>query len=122
MPDSPSFDPLAAWRDLVAQWEKSVNSVANQNMTSDQFSGSMNTMLNVMVRAQESMGEVMAKYLGTLNLPSRNDLLTLGEQLGAIEEKLGQIAEILERRKSRARAKPAMAMPPRTKRPPSEPT
>jgi hypothetical protein len=139
MPDK-AADPLALWRDMVSQWEKSVNSLANASMQSDQFSGSMNQMMKVLLQAQTTVGDVMVKYLATLNLPSRADLLSLGEQLGSIESQLSRIANILERQASATAAANAITTansggsagtngasasptarrrPPRTKRPPS---
>jgi hypothetical protein len=115
MPDRASADPLAVWRNMVSQWEKSVNEVANKNMATDQFSGSMNQVMNASLQAQAALGEVMAKYLAGLNLPSRADLLALGEQLGAIESRLATIAVLLERNGA---VEPAVKTPKRTKRPP----
>jgi hypothetical protein len=117
MPDNAPVDPFAAWRDIVSQWEKSVNSLANREMASDQFSGSMNQMMNVMLRAQQSVGDAMIKYLAALNLPSRADLIALGEQLGSIESQLSRIAVAIERQAQPA-APPPRPSPPRTKRPP----
>jgi len=135
MPDNAPVDPFAAWRDIVSQWEKSVNSLANREMASDQFSGSMNQMMNVMLRAQQSVGDAMIKYLAALNLPSRADLVALGEQLGSIESQLSRIAVAIERQAAQSAAaqpaaspssspppmSPARRSPPRTKRPPPPP-
>jgi hypothetical protein len=144
MPDNAPVDPFAAWRDIVSQWEKSVNALANREMASDQFSGSMNQMMNVMLRAQQSVGDAMIKYLAALNLPSRADLIALGEQLGSIESQLSRIAVAIELQAQAAAPPPAAAppaaapsnaapprtspprspartSPPRTKRPPAPP-
>lgn len=140
MPDNAPVDPFAAWRDIVSQWEKSVNSLANREMASDQFSGSMNQMMNVMLRAQQSVGDAMIKYLAALNLPSRADLIALGEQLGSIESQLSRIAVAIERQAAQPAApqpaapqpaaspsmspppaSPGRRTPPRTKRPPPPP-
>jgi polyhydroxyalkanoic acid synthase PhaR subunit len=134
MAEKPS-DPLGVWRDLLSQWETSANAIANKAMATDQFSGSMNQVMNVTLQAQQQLGEIMARYLATLNLPSRTDLASLGEQLAAIEARLGQIAGILERQAAAqgttrrrpgartpqaAKAPAPIPMPPRTKRPPPE--
>jgi polyhydroxyalkanoic acid synthase PhaR subunit len=116
MPDRAAADPLALWRSMVSQWEKNVNDVANKNMGTEQFSGSMNSVMNASLQAQAALGDVMAKYLAALNLPSRADVLALGEQLGAIESRLATIAVLLEQRDGAA--EPAVKTPKRTKRPP----
>ena len=122
MPEKPPSDPFSIWRDLVSQWEKSVNSAANESMASDQFSSSMNKALGASVQAQQLMSEAMSRYLATLNLPSREDVIGIGERLQSIEAHLSRVVELLEafpRRKRRWRAaSQAAPMPPRTKRPP----
>jgi hypothetical protein len=125
MADKGAPDPLAPWRELLSQWEKSANTLANRGMATDGFSGSMNQAMNVLLQGQQHLGEAMVKYLAALNLPSRADLLTLGEQLGAIEAQLASIARILERQNAAAAPAPppapAVELPPRTKRPPRTP-
>ena len=117
-------DPLAPWRDLVSQWEKGVNTLANSAMASDQFSGTVNTAMGLSLRMQQKMGEMMATYLTTLNLPSKADITAMTERLAAIEARLEQITTIAEtavRAMPAAPAAPAAAapMPPRTKKPPA---
>jgi hypothetical protein len=118
--EKPPSDPLSVWRELVSQWEKSVNSVANESMGSDQFSSSMNKALGASAQAQHLMTEAMSRYLATLNLPSREDVINIGERLQSIEAHLTRVVELLEafpksRRRRLVRAAPSM--PPRTKRP-----
>ncbi len=124
MADGP-YDPLGPWRDLVAQWEKGINSLANTTMASDQFSGSVNSAMNLTLRMQQKMTEVMATYLTTLNLPSKADITAVGDRLASIEARLDRIATLAERV---VLAMPdtdvrTVAMPPRTKQPtaPAEP-
>ncbi len=112
-------DPLAPWRDLVTQWEKGINSLANTTMASDQFSGTVNTAMGVSLRMQQKMGELMATYLTTLNLPSKADITAVSERLASIEARLDQIATLAD---TAVRSMPGAqthvaAMPPRTKKP-----
>lgn len=118
-------DPLAPWRDLVSQWEKGINTLANSAMASDQFSGTVNTAMGLSLRMQQKMGEMMATYLTTLNLPSKADITAMTERLAAIEARLDRIASLAE---DAVRAMPAAnasaakrtaPMPPRTKKPPA---
>lgn len=116
-------DPLAPWRDLVSQWEKGINTLANTTMASDQFSGTVNTAMNLSLLMQQKMGELMATYLTTLNLPSKADITALGERLASIEARLDQIATLAEIAvRTMPEAKKNVApMPPRTKKPVSKP-
>lgn len=119
-----SSDPLAPWRDLVNQWEKGMNALANTTMGSEQFSGGVNTAMNLSLRMQQKMGEVMATYLTTLNLPSKTDITAVSERLASIEARLDQIvslAEIAVRGMTPVAAPIDEATPPRTKKPPTAP-
>jgi hypothetical protein len=124
MAEAPSKDPAAVWRDLVSQWEKNVNALANQTMASDEFSGTTNQAMNLALKMQQATGSAMATYLATLNLPSRADITALGERLQTIENQLSRIAVALEAnpsvKRGRRRRSPAKSgRPPRTKQPPS---
>jgi len=77
------------------------------------------------LKVQQAMGSAMATYLATLNLPSRADIIALGERLQAMETYLSRIALALEETRPVASGKrPATKIarrnrPPRTKRPPT---
>jgi hypothetical protein len=116
-----SKDPAAAWQDLVAQWEKNLNALANRTMGSDEFSRSINQAMSLSAGMQTSLGELMGRYLASLNLPSRAEMTSIGERLQAIEERLERIHALLQRSAGvpESDAPPASAKPPRTKRPPS---
>jgi len=121
-------DPLAPWRDLVNQWEKAINTLANTintlantTMGSDQFSGSVNTAMNLSLRMQQKMSEAMATYLTTLNLPSKADITAVSERLASIEARLDQIASLAETavRAMATTTDRVDVSPPRTKKPPN---
>ena len=113
-------NPAAAWQDLVAQWEKSLNEMANRTMGSDEFVKSMHQAVNLSAGMQSSLGEVMGRYLASLNLPSRAEMIDFGERLHAIEERLDRVLALLQSRPGTAGPGGAAASvkPPRTKRPP----
>ena len=114
-------DPLAPWRDLVNQWEKGMNTLANTTMGSEQFSGGVNTAMNLSLRMQQKMGEVMATYLTTLNLPSKADITAVSERLASIEARLDHIASLAETviRGRATTTERVEVTPPRTKKPPT---
>ena len=130
-----SLDPMAMWRELTAQWEKSTNEFANEAMASDPFRQGMHGGMNASLTAQKALGELMARYLTMLNLPTRADLQVLGEQLQRIDDHLARIARAVEggpassvaappgprRTRQPPKAAPAAppATPPRTRKPPA---
>ena len=91
-----SLDPMAMWRELTAQWEKSTNEFANETMASDPFRQGMHGGMNASLTAQKAVGDLMARYLTLLNLPTRADIQALGEQLQHIDDHLGRIARAVE--------------------------
>ena len=60
---------------------------------------------------QKALGEAMAKYFAALNLPSREDIVALGERLGAVERELHRLSAAL------APAPLPAVTPPRTRKP-----
>ena len=125
MADTPAKDPAAVWRDMMSQWEKGVNVLANQTMASDEFSGSMNQAMAFALRAQKNLAETMAGSLTTMNLPNRGDIERLGERLQSLEARMDQILSLLQASAGETRQTPSIEGPRRTKRPPvkaSEPS
>jgi hypothetical protein len=111
-------DPTAAFRELVSQWEKGINEFAGRAMNSDEFSRAMNKATTTSTAMQQQLGELIGRYLTTLNLPSRAEMVNIGERLQAIETSLHRISTQLEKISGGAVNSPGVG-PPRTKRPPS---
>jgi hypothetical protein len=110
-------DPAAAFRELVSQWEKGINEFAGRAMNSEEFSRAMNKATATSTTMQQQLGELIGRYLATLNLPSRSEMVNIGERLQAIETSLHRVSTQLE--KLSGGNADAPAGPPRTKRPPS---
>ena len=116
-------DPAVVWQTMIAEMEKGFNSFANQAMASPEFSKVMNQAGGAAAGAQKQLGEMMEKYLVSMNLPSRAQLVGLAERLQSIEGQLNEIKAMLNQmnRDSGAdRRSCGTPRPPRTRRPPSE--
>ena len=114
-------DPFAQWRDWLTQSERQWNSFLNDVMSTDQFSEGMGRMMDMQLTMQKNLNETMGQYFAALNMPSRTDVLSLGNRLTEIEERLTGIEDALRALMPEAkRAEPATptVMPPRTKKPP----
>jgi hypothetical protein len=111
-------DPFAMWREWVSQSERQWNTFLNQAMGSESYSQSVGRFMEFYVAAQKQLGESMGRYLTALNLPTRADLLSLGDRLAAIETRLSHIEAALARGEAGDDAVPA-SRPPRTRRPPT---
>jgi hypothetical protein len=117
-------DPVQMWHSFLGDMEKQLNSFSNQAMGSEEFSRFMNQMTGASAGAKKAFGDFMERYLAAMNLPSRSELIDLGERLHGIEGRLNEIMSLLQRVHTDVVASDAAAgsvpRPPRTKRPPSE--
>jgi hypothetical protein len=116
-------DPVAMWQKMVGEMEKGFNSFANQAMSSPEFSQAVNRAGGVAAGAQKQLGELMEKYLVSMNLPSREQVTGLAERLQAIESQIGEIKSMLSQMAAssgKSQGSDTASRPPRTKRPPSE--
>ena len=115
-----SNDPVAMWQNMIGEMEKGFNDFAGRAMASPEFSKVMNQVGSVGAGAQKQLGELMEKYLTSMNLPSRAMMIGLGERLQSIEAQLNEIKALLHQvhNTSGAAATPPAPKPPRTKRPP----
>jgi len=118
---SRSSDPMEKFRELVTEWERGFDTLANRVMGTDEFSRTMNQFQNLQLTMQKAFAEVMGKHLANLNLPSRDDVLRVGEAVHEVDMRLARMELKLEevaRAAGVETSKPRKG-PPRTKQPPS---
>lgn len=120
MADKPN-DPMQLWHSMLAEMEKGFNAVATQVMGTEQFAKTAHQLTGASVGAQKTMGDMMEKYLVSMNMPSRAQMVNMGERLQAIESQLNEIKALLNRAHPEAVSGDGVAVPrpPRTKTPPS---
>ena len=113
--------PPADFSELVTQWERNFNEFSNQLMGTPEFAKSMNQFQNMQMEYQKSFSEAMARQLSNFNMPSRDDVVSMSEQLTQIDLRLIRIEKALDKSKA-VPAKPATKRkaPARTKKPPSK--
>jgi Poly(R)-hydroxyalkanoic acid synthase subunit (PHA_synth_III_E) len=114
MSEIPFRDPVALWREMLSQWEKGVNAMATQTMATNEFSREMNRVLGASLRMQKTGQELLRRYFDALNIPTKDDLNTLGERLRAMEVQLTRLTDSLE--KLTGREPESVGAPMRTKR------
>jgi hypothetical protein len=117
-----SNDPVAIWQTMIGEMEKGFNSFANQAMASPEFSKVVNQVGGASAGAQKQLGDLMEKYLVSMNLPSRAQMVGMAERLQSIEGQLHEIKALLYQM-NKASGPPeggiaGATRPPRTKRPP----
>ncbi len=117
-----SNDPVALWQTMIGEMEKGFNAFANQAMTSPEFSKAMNQAGGVSAGAQKQFGELMEKYLLSMNMPSRAQMIGMAERLQSIEGQINEIKAMLHQMNAASGDTSGYAgtlRPPRTRRPPS---
>jgi hypothetical protein len=118
-----SSDPVALWQKMIGEMEKGFNTFANRTMASPEFSETVNRAGGVAAGAQKQLADFMEKYLVSMNMPSRAQMIGMAERLQAIEGQLNEIKTMLVQMKANAGGAPIASSgeprPPRTRRPPT---
>ena len=124
MADKKNSDPFALWQQMIGEMEKGINAFANQTMASPEFSRVLNRAGGLTAGVQKQFADYMEKYLQAVNLPSRAQMVGIAERLQSIEGQLSEIKATLHKMNSGAQqgAQVGILRPPRTRRPPGEPT
>jgi hypothetical protein len=112
-----SDDPFEVWRDWLNRSERQLNTVLNQVTSSDQFNQASSRLMETLLVFQRGMNESTQRYFSVLNVPTRTDILSLGERLGAIEERLESLEAAV--RDPSGSARRTAPRPARTRRPPT---
>lgn len=114
-------NPPADFSELVTQWERNFNEFSNQIMGTPEFAKSMNQFQNMQMEYQKSFSEAMAQQLSSFNMPSRDDVVSMSEQLTQIDLRLSRIEKALQESNADS-VKPAAKRkaPARTKKPPAK--
>lgn len=123
MPTPPaSDDPFDRLRTLVDDWERRIDGFANQVMGTDTFSRTMNQAQGLQLRIQRTVQDAMAAHLNNINMPSRDDVVRIGESLHTLERRMARVEELLtevvRQQQGGSSAARIRTGPPRTRKPP----
>lgn len=99
----PPVDPITMWREWAQKAEEQWNQYFNQVMGTETFAAMMGRSMESMLAVQTKLAEQFEQTLKAWNLPTRGDLIALGERLNEIEERLDQITELIEAQQGPAR-------------------
>ena len=126
MSEEDSINPVRLWREWFVKSEKAWSQAMTDAMGDERFSKGLGRYMQEALHTHRMFSESMAQYLANLNLPSRQDLLDLGDRLGQVEDALASVqVELRELRTRVAQGSSAVAgsatapgRPVRTRRPP----
>jgi polyhydroxyalkanoic acid synthase PhaR subunit len=115
-----SFDPFEAWRGVrnvgMEAWAKAMTEAVN----SEEYAKTSGTMLDAYLTAsiplRDMLEKAMAQALQQMNMPTRDDFISLAERLIQVEMRLDDMDAKLDAIPKRA-AEPPPVKAPATKRP-----
>ena len=119
MSDAKLPDPAAMLRDMLGQWEKTSNEAMTQLMATNEFGRAMGQMTTMSLEAKNNLSEIFGKLLTGMNLPIRDELLTVATQIRDVDARLDRIETLLVKLTgaSPVAERPALPRPPRTRKP-----
>ena len=89
-------DVAQLWRDWLTQSERQVNQFLGETLNQDVSARGVAGFMEMYATLQRLLAEGMQRYLAFVNMPSRNDVMGLGETLRSIEDRLARIEETLQ--------------------------
>jgi polyhydroxyalkanoic acid synthase PhaR subunit len=89
--DGPSPDTMELWRNWLTETERQWNSFFSEVMGRDSFGRVTGSYMEMYSVVQRALNQGMERYLNTFNLPTRSDVVELGERLHNIEERLATL-------------------------------
>ncbi len=119
--DTSPPDLFTTWREWATQSERQWNEFFNETMATEEFSASLGRNLDVFLHFQKTMNEAMGSFYTAMNMPTRTDILALGDRLLAIEDRLAALeAQVKALTRTQANGSTGESpRPKRTKQPPA---
>lgn len=113
-------DPTQQFSEWVTQWERAVDEFSNTVMGTEDFSRSMNKMQAAQLEFQRRFAEMTAQNLANMNMPSRDEIMRVSEDINGLDRRLDRIERMLGQILSQTSGapEPKRKGPARTKKPP----
>ena len=94
-PPTAASDPLKAWRDWFVQNEREWSESLARVMQTEAVSRAVGREINAALHGQQMLTQGMAGPLAMLNLPTREDVVALGERVGRLEDAMARMEAML---------------------------
>jgi hypothetical protein len=108
------MDLLESWREWFIQNERTWNEELTGMMKQNAFAQIIGREINAALYGQQMLTQGMAASLAMFNMPTRDDILALGERLGRLEDSVARQEASLVRLQNAALAE--SRAPPRTRK------
>ena len=120
--EAKTMDPIRAWREWIQENEKRWSDTMTEIMGDDRFAKGMGRSFQEMLHTHKILTDSMAQYLGAINIPSRSDVLALGDRIGKLEDAVASLEVAIGKLGQGPFATPQRGSekPKRTRKPPKE--
>ena len=109
------LDPLKAWRDWFVKNERDWSESITRLIKDDAVSSALGQELKAQLYQQQAFAKSMAGPMARMNLPTRDEVVALGERIGQLEDAVARVEALLVRAQASG---PTAAKPPRTRKAP----
>lgn len=118
-PERPAtpIDPVQAWRDWFVANEREWSESLTRLMKDDTVARSVGKEINSALLGQQMFTQQLAGPLAAMNLPTREDMVALGERLGQLEDAVARIEAMMVQTRHATLTDPT-TRPPRTRKAP----
>lgn len=84
-------DPLRAWREWFVKSEREWSETLTRQMQQDPNARAVGQEINAALYVQQMLKQGMSGPLGSMNLPTQDQLQALGERLGQLEDAVARV-------------------------------
>ena len=110
------FDPMKAWRDWFVKNERDWSESITGLIKDDAVSSALGQELKAQLYQQQAFAKSMAGPMARMNLPTRDEVVALGERIGQLEDAVARVEAMLVQ--AQASGPKAAPKPPRTRKAP----
>jgi predicted phage tail protein len=93
MTEKPPVDIFSLSREMMSQWEQSVNALLTQHMSTSEFGKQMHESMGSSAQAMKAL----SKMSGQFSPATKDDVTQINRSLHAIEEQLAEVTSMLQR-------------------------
>jgi hypothetical protein len=86
-----NLDPFDMWRQAVTRLEEGMNALGTRSLKTDEVSKALLQFSTVSMQMRQLTDRALSKYLKSVNLASRKEVIDLAETLRRIEDKLDRL-------------------------------
>ena len=103
----PLADPLKGWRDWFVQSERDWSEQLTRLMKDENVARALGQEIHAGLYGQQMLTQTLAGPLAAMNVPTREDLVAIGERIGRLEDAVARVEALVTRQTSAAAPRPA---------------